>query len=319
MSESGSSRNRLGRGLSALLGDEAEDYAELDRAQSVKTVPIEQLVPGQFQPRHRFDDEGMNSLVASVREKGILQPILVRRDPLHAQQYEIIAGERRWRAAQKAQLHEVPIVVREMTNQETLEVALIENLQREDLSPIEEAAAFQRLMDEFSHTQEALAKALGKSRSHIANTLRLLTLPDSVKELIRDGKLSAGHARALVGVEAGEQIARKIVQDGLTVRQTEALLQKQKGAPPRKKKAAAPVEKDSDTRALEEDLSNLLGLSVSIRIAGGSNGQAGALTINYKTLDQLDDILQRLNKGGQVAGVTPAEAETTEGETGDPS
>lgn len=291
-------RKGLGRGLSALLGDEESHEAEPARASHL--VPVEQLSPGRFQPRRHFADDEMSSLVESVREKGILQPILVRRDMLHANAYEIIAGERRWRAAQRAQLHEVPVIVRDFSDQEALEIALIENLQRENLSPIEEAAGYQRLMDEFEHTQEALAKSVGKSRSAVANALRLLTLPPGVQALVDRGALSAGHARALVGVAAAEQIANEVIRKDLSVRQTERLAQASKsgtsGRPPRR----APT-KDADTIALEHDLSNMLGLRVSIKLRG-SGDKGGSVTINYATLDQLDDILQRLNQGGAVAG-----------------
>ena len=290
-------RKGLGRGLSALLGEEADAEARPDRPPSTYTVPIEQVSPGKFQPRHRFDDEEMNSLVDSVRSKGILQPILVRRDPLLADAYEIIAGERRWRAAQRAQLHEVPVIVREFSDQEALEIALIENLQRENLSPMEEANAFQRLMDEFDHTQEVLAKAVGKSRSSVANTLRLLTLPQSVQEHVDSGALSAGHARTLVGIDDAERLAGEIIRKGLSVRQAERLAQTSKDGPPaRLGKAQA---KDPDTIALEHDLSNMLGLRVTIKFRG-DGAKGGSVTINYRTLDQLDDILQRLNQGGAI-------------------
>ena len=290
-------RKGLGRGLSALLGDEAEDQTSPDRGRLTDSVPIEQVAPGKFQPRQRFDDEEMNSLVESVRSKGILQPILVRRDPVHAESYEIIAGERRWRAAQRAQLHEVPVIVREFSDQEALEIALIENLQRENLSPIEEANAFQRLMVEFDHTQEILAKAVGKSRSSVANTLRLLTLPQSVQAHVDSGAISAGHARALVGLDDAERLAAEIMRKDLSVRQTEQLAQSSKGILPAKPRKTSV--KDPDTIALERDLSNMLGLRVVIKFRG-DGAKGGSVTINYATLDQLDDILQRLNQGGAI-------------------
>lgn len=290
-------RKGLGRGLSALLGEEVEAPAARERERVTHAVPVEQLAPGQFQPRRHFDDEEMNSLVESVRAKGVLQPILVRRDPLHADAYEIIAGERRWRAAQRAQLHEVPVIVRELSDQEALEIALVENLQRENLSPIEEANAYQRLMDEFHHTQEVLAKAVGKSRSSVANTLRLLTLPPSVQALIDSGALSAGHARALVGIPEAERLANEIVSKGLSARQAEALAQTSKGGLPAKRRKAPP--KDPDTIALEHDLSNMLGLRVAIKFRG-DGARGGSVTVNYTSLDQLDDILQRLNQGGAI-------------------
>ena len=290
-------RKGLGRGLSALLGEETEPRAENDQVGATHSVPIEQVTPGRFQPRQRFDDEEMASLVESVRSKGILQPILVRRDPLHADAYEIIAGERRWRAAQRAQLHEVPVIVRDFSDQEALEIALIENLQRENLSPIEEANAYQRLMDEFDHTQEVLAKAVSKSRSSVANTLRLLTLPESVQENVDSGALSAGHARALVGIDHAERLAGEIIRKGLSVRQAERLAQTSKGGPPAQLQKTST--KDPDTIALERDLTNMLGLRVAIKFRG-EGAKGGSVTINYSTLDQLDDILQRLNQGGAI-------------------
>jgi len=303
-------RKGLGRGLSALLGEEAEVQTGRERERTTHTVPIEQISPGQFQPRQRFDDDEMNSLVESVRSKGILQPILVRRDPLHADAYEIIAGERRWRAAQRAQLHEIPVIVREFSDEEVLEIALIENLQRENLSPIEEANAYQRLMDEFDHTQEVVAKAVGRSRSSVANTLRLLTLPASVQAQVDSGALSAGHARTLVGIDDAERLASEIISKDLSVRQAEHLAQTTKGGPPAKSRKVHP--KDPDTIALEHDLSNMLGLRVAIKFRG-EGAKGGSVTINYATLDQLDHILQRLNQGGAIdAGETGADESADE-------
>lgn len=309
-------RRRLGRGLSALLGDENQDYADLERTRTPRTIPIGQISPGRYQPRHRFDDEEMQSLVDSVREKGILQPILVRRDPLHADQYEIIAGERRWRAAQKAQLHEVPVLVRELNDQEAAEIALIENIQRENLSPIEEAEGYRRLIDEFAHTQDVLAKALGKSRSHVANTMRLLSLPDTVRAFVDAGQLSAGHARALVGREDAEVLARQIVEKGLTVREAEQLTQRPKtsSGKTRSSKPRTPG-KDADTLALERDLSEVLGLTVSVDLKG--KGGSGSITIEYSDFEQLDDIVQRLNRhnprshtsAGPASGAVVAQSE----------
>lgn len=290
-------RRRLGRGLSALLGDGDEDYASLDRALVTRTVPVGSLVPGRFQPRQRFDDEELGALADSIREKGILQPIVVRRQTAGEADYEIIAGERRWRAAQIAQLHEVPVLVRELSDQDALEIALIENLQRENLNPVEEANAYQRLMDEFAHTQDVLAKTVGRSRSHVANTLRLLTLPAPVQEMIADGSLTAGHARTLVGADDPLANAREIVTRGLSVRQAEQLAQS--GRRERKPRAPRP-EKDPDTLALEQDLSSALGLAVTIR-PKAQDGRAGSLVIEYRNLDQLDDVLQRLSRGGHGA------------------
>lgn len=294
MSET-TSRPRLGRGLSALLGDDGEDYQELEKAKPARELPIEQLHPGRFQPRSRFDEAELGSLVESIREKGILQPILVRRDPVQADLYEIIAGERRWRAAQRAQLHQVPVIVRDLDDQAALEVALIENIQREDLSPIEEAEGYRRLMDHFDHTQDALAKAIGKSRSHIANLLRLLTLPDEVREMVDRGELTAGHARALVGREDAVALARKIASEGMTVRDIESRVSK---AAPRKASGKGKPAKSTDTLALERDLSDVLGLKVSIDSRGGENSGQGVLSIEFKSFDQLDDVLRRLNRAG---------------------
>ncbi len=281
----------LGRGLSALLGDDSDDQDAEQPTLASNTVPIEHLEPGRYQPRRNFDAEEMAALVASIREKGVLQPILVRAHPDNPDRYEIVAGERRWRAAQQAQLHEVPVVTKELSDKDTLEIALIENLQRENLTPLEEAIAYQRLMDEFSHTQEALAQVISKSRSHVANMLRLLSLPDKVKEMVDSGVLTAGHARTLVGAENPEALAQQIAARGLNVRQAERLAQQAKGG---SQKVPAPrKEKDADTLALERDLSGLLGLAVNIRF----HGKGGSLTINYQTLEQLDDVLHRLSQG----------------------
>ncbi|OIR00775.1 chromosome-partitioning protein ParB [mine drainage metagenome] len=308
-------RRGLGRGLSALLGDpapvappasvaaraanaEAGGETVGDPSRIVRLLAITTLQPGKFQPRRVFDAEAIADLVDSVREKGILQPILVRPLPGAIEKYEIIAGERRWRAAQQASLHQVPVIVRSMNDQEALEVALIENLQRQDLSPLEEAEGYRRLMTEFSHTQEELAKSVGKSRSHVANTMRLLALPDPVKRLLDDGTLSAGHARALLTSPDPAALAEQVVSRGLNVRQTEALAQKQPGKakapkPSSRAETADRADKDTDVLALERDLSNLLGLTVSIR----NEGDGGELSVQYATLEQLDDILHRLSGG----------------------
>ena len=285
--------SNLGRGLAALLGDETEDYTTLDRVRTSKQVPVEFLHPGRLQPRRHFDEESLSALAESIRENGVLQPILVRRDPGQPDAFEIVAGERRWRAAQIAQLHEVPIVIRELSDAETLQLAIIENVQREDLSPLEEADGYRQLMEEFSYTQEALSNVIGKSRSHIANTLRLLKLSEPVRDLLTEGKLSAGHARALLNAEAPESLAKKVVDKGLSVRETERLANESKAPGPAAKKAARPpLEKDPNTVALERDLSALLGLKVSVTF----RGSGGELTIHYNTLDQLDDVLHRLHQ-----------------------
>lgn len=288
-------RTNLGRGLAALFGEDNEDYASLDKVRSTKSVPIEHLRPGRFQPRHHFDEAAVNALAESIKAQGILQPILVRRLADQPNEFEIVAGERRWRAAQIAKLHEVPVLIRDLSDAESLELAIVENVQRQDLTPLEEAEGYKRLIDEFQHTQEDLARTLGKSRSHIANTLRLLGLPEGVKLLLDEGKLTAGHARTLIGCETAEELAQKIISRGLNVRQTEKLVQNSKTAPATAK-AKTPAEadkgKDTDTLALERDLTALLGLKVSINFQG--NG--GSLTIHYKTLEQLDDVLHRLNQ-----------------------
>jgi len=287
MSEEGRRRN-LGRGLSALFGEESEDYAALDRLRQAKNVAIDLIRAGRFQPRRHFEEEALTALADSIREKGVLQPILVRRHPEEASAYEIIAGERRWRAAQMAQLHEVPVVIRELDDREALEVALVENVQRRDLTPLEEAEGYSRLMDEFGHTQEHLAKSVGKSRSHVANMMRLLGLPEPVKAHLDAGRLTAGHARALLNAGDPITLAEEVVRRGLNVRQAESLA---KTARPGKGRAAKPP-KDADTAALERDLGNLLGLKVTVNFAG----RGGALTIHYRTLEQLDDVLRRLHQ-----------------------
>lgn len=284
-------RRNLGRGLSALLGEDTSPA----QAGGARQIAIEKLHPGRYQPRRTMGEAELQDLAQSIRELGVLQPILVREDPDRPGNYEIIAGERRWRAAQLAQLHEVPVLVKVLSNKETLEVALVENLQREDLSPLEEAVGLQRLMDEFGHTQEALAKAVGKSRSHVANMLRLLGLPDAVKAMVDKGDLSAGHARALLSAAAPEALARQVVDQGLSVRQTEQLVQRAAAAKSSGTRRG-PKEKDADTRALETDLSDLLGLRVAI----AAKGREGSVTLYYKSLDQLDGLLQRLS--GQAAG-----------------
>ncbi len=292
--------NQLGRGLSALLGGDEAAYSESEGdgppdGRVVRRVPVEFLRPSRFQPRHRIDEEGLQDLVMSVREKGVLQPLLVRRDPNDPDAFEIIAGERRWRASQLAQLHEIPVIVNDFDDQEALEVALVENLQRQDLSALEEAEGYRRLMDEFSHTQEGLARIVGKSRSHVANMMRLLGLPDPVKAMIEDGSLSAGHARALLGADDPVSLGRQVSGKGLNVRQTERLVRKDGRTGPRAERGHRGRDKDADTLALERDLSNLLGLRVDVRFGG----RGGTLTLHYDSLEQLDDLLHRLSHGAQ--------------------
>ena len=284
----GQRRRGLGMGLSALLGDDAEAYAPGTVRPTPQTVPIEFLRPSPLQPRRRFDDSELDALAQSIRERGVLQPLLVRPGASGPVGYEIVAGERRWRAAQRAGLDELPVVVRELSDQETLELALIENLQRADLSPLEEARAFRRLTEDHARTQEDVAEAVGKSRSHVANTLRLLTLPPSVQELVEEGRLSAGHARALVGSPAAESLARAVIDRGLNVRETEALL---RHTASRAKTAASTTPAvDPNIQDLVGRLSEQLGLEVSIR----AKGKGGLLTIRFRDLDQLDRLIRRL-------------------------
>lgn len=280
---------QLGRGLSALLGDSAPETVDRDGAGGITALPIGLLSPGPFQPRRIFAEDDIASLAESIRARGILQPILVREAPDQPGQYQIIAGERRWRAAQRARLHDVPVLVRDLGDEEALEVALVENIQRTDLNTLEEAEGYRRLMDEFSHTQESLSRVIGKSRAHIANTLRLLTLPDAVKKLLEGGDLSAGHARTLVGLENAVALAEQIVKRGLNVRQTEKLVRR-KGPGRSAVKSDRPA-KDADTLALERTLTDLLGLRVSVDF----DGEGGKVTFEYRTLDQLDDIIRRLS------------------------
>ena len=309
---------KLGMGLSALLGEEealmddtAEAVTQAIRDGSVTEIDITLLSPSRFQPRTHFDEEAIAELANSIRERGIIQPILVRDSAAQAGHYEIIAGERRWRAAQMAQLHQVPVLIRAFDDRETAEIALIENLQRQDLSPLEEAEGYLRLMDEFEHTQEALGHAVGKSRSHIANALRLLALPDDIKTMIQQKQLSAGHARALIGAEAAETLALEVVKKGLNVRQTEALVKKSGGKTARPRKVPEKTGKDSDIIALENDLTAKLGLTVSIDF----DGVSGRLSIRYDNLEQLDDILQRLS---MTPGAAPAVHAPVEAESPDP-
>lgn len=282
-------RRRLGRGLATLLGDAASDVTPA-RARGPRRAPIEFLKPNPRNPRTQFREADLADLTASIREKGIIQPIVVRTVAGVENVYEIIAGERRWRAAQLAQLHEVPILIKDLPDRDALEVALVENIQRQDLNAVEEAEGYRRLVDEFGHTQEDLAKVVGKSRSHVANLLRLLTLPEPVRKLVETGQLTAGHARALVGNPDAEVLAKRIVDKGLTVRQTEKLVTPEKATSPTAKNAAPT---DPNTAALERDLETLLGLRVKVAY----DGKTGSLTIYYGTLDQLDGLLSRITQG----------------------
>ena len=288
-------RRGLGRGLSALFGEAAADEVGRDAADTPREVPIEHLAPNPLQPRRRFDDAELEGLADSIRAVGVLQPLLVRRHGERGDRYEIIAGERRWRAAQRARLHRVPVVVRELGDAEILEAALIENIQREDLSPLEEAAAYRRLIDRFGHTQEALGEHVGKSRSHVANTLRLLGLPDPVKALLEEGALTAGHARALVAAADAVALAQRVVAERLGVRDTERLVQGEAGEESRRAaspRARAP-RKDPDTLALEFDIADSLGLVVRIH---PKTDESGEIRIAYAALEQLDEVCRRLRR-----------------------
>lgn len=285
----------LGRGLSALMADVhlagPEQMATPRKAEL--HVPVEKLEPNPQQPRLDFKQDELDSLADSIRQKGVIQPLIVRRKP-GRDVYEIVAGERRWRAAQLAQLHEVPVVVRDLNDTEVLEVAIIENIQRADLNSIEEALGFRQLMTRFGHTQEKLAEALSKSRSHVANLLRLLTLPADVQDLVRGGKLSAGHARALIGSPKASELAAQIVAKGLSVRETERLMKAQDSARPASTKISKSAEKDADTRALEADLS--ANLKLPVRIDHTSGEESGELTIRYASLDDLDRLCRLLSQ-----------------------
>lgn len=290
----------LGRGLSALLADVGEnDKREANAAQRASAgnaelkVPVEKVRPNPDQPRRDFAPADMEDLTASVKEKGIIQPLIVRVDPTDPDLYQIVAGERRWRAAQAAMLHEVPVLVRELSDTEVLELAIIENIQRADLNAIEEAMGYRQLMDSFGHTQEQMAEALGKSRPHIANLLRLLNLPVDVLDHVRQGRLSSGHARALITADDPSGLAKKIIAGGMSVRQAESLA-KSSGTPNPAKPRSVSSEKDADTRAIESDLSAQLRMPVSIDQTAGSEG--GKVSIKYKNLDQLDALMQLLSQ-----------------------
>ncbi|UAK24657.1 ParB/RepB/Spo0J family partition protein [Sphingomonas nostoxanthinifaciens] len=285
----------LGRGLSALLGEAAREHpiaGDASRTAGMMTLPVGQLVPNPDQPRRHFDPEALDELAASLSSRGLIQPIVVR--PRKGS-YEIVAGERRWRAAQRAGLHQVPVIVRQLDDAETIELAIVENVQRRDLNAIEEAQAYQRLSAEYGHTQEALARIVGKSRSHIANLLRLLELPEPVREAVAMGRLSMGHARALVSAPDPAALAQEAERRGLSVRETEALARGEK--PARERTRSAPIEykgSDADTAMLERQLGDQLGLKVGI----AHSPKGGTLTISYATLDQLDMLCQRLSGEG---------------------
>jgi len=280
----------LGRGLSSLLGDIVQEAPVSGSTRgSVQLIPVASIEPHPGQPRRHFDEAALAELAESIQQRGVIQPIVVRP---HGHRFQIVAGERRWRAAQKARLHEVPAIVREFSDEETLEVALIENIQRADLNAIEEAQAYSRLMADFGHTQEELGKLVHKSRSHVANLLRLLDLPDDVQTMVVDGRLSMGHARAIAGAPDPSALAQEVVSRGLSVRETEKLAQANK---PKSRKASTPAPIDADIAALERQLGELLGVGVTVRHAG--NG--GTLALQYSNLDQLDMLCQRLT-GGEI-------------------
>lgn len=284
--------SRLGRGLAALIGDVGEENEVLSHARTgQRKLPIAYLRSNPRNPRKTFAASDLDDLTNSIKEKGIVQPIVVR-PTKERDVYEIIAGERRWRASQRAGLHEVPVVMLDVSEREALELAIIENVQRADLDPIEEAGGYQELIDEFSYTQEELAKVIGKSRSHVANTLRLSGLPDSVKQLLREGKLTAGHARAILNAPNVDELAARIATQNLSVREAEALALKEKGKTAVSRPRAGKTEKDADTRALEKMLSDALGLSVNIKI----QGSGGKIEVVYKSLDQLDELCRRLQR-----------------------
>jgi ParB family chromosome partitioning protein len=284
-------RSRLGRGLAALMGDvSAEATTTPERARSQRRVPIEHLRPNPRNPRRNFSDAELDELAASIKERGIIQPVVVRPVRGAKDAYEIIAGERRWRAAQRAALHEIPIVPFEASDSEALELAVIENVQRTDLNPLEEAGGYQALASEYGHSHEDIAKIVGKSRSHVTNTLRLLKLPEPVKAYIHAGKISAGAARMLIGAADPEEMAREIVDRGLNVRQVEALAKDR--APGSGKAAKKRVVKSADTIALERRVSNTLGLTVTV----DHRSKGGVLHIHYRNLDQLEEVLRRLEK-----------------------
>lgn len=277
-------KKRLGRSLASLIG---EDAGAAPGVTDQRVVPLSSLRASRFNPRRNFSEAQLAELSASIGEHGLVQPLVVRPLGGSGDRYEIVAGERRWRAAQRAKLHEVPVIIRALSDQEAIEIAIIENVQREDLNSIEEGEGYHLLMQGHGYTQEDLAKVIGKSRSHLANTLRLLKLPKSVQDLVREGALSAGHARALIGLPNAAALAARIVKEGLTVRQVEALAQEDSAKPKRRKVSG----KDADTRAAETELHDALGLKVEIKSSGGEKGE---LRIRYTNFDQFDDIRERL-------------------------
>jgi ParB family chromosome partitioning protein len=284
-------KRRLGRGLAALIGEEVKDEQRAADTKLLRLVPIEFLHANPNNPRKAFRDEELDDLSRSIRDKGLLQPI-VARTRSDGRSFEIVAGERRWRAAQRAGVHEVPVILRELSDGEALEVALIENIQRADLNALEEAHAYQQLMEQFAYTQQQLADALGKSRSHIANTLRLLTLPDAVKRFIEEGSLTAGHARSLIAADDPAQLANEIIKLGLNVRDAEKLSRERTGATSSAQKTRS-ERSDPNIRAVEQSLLDATGLKVEIADRGKDGGR---VVVYYKTLDQLEDLCERIRR-----------------------
>lgn len=288
-------RRALGRGLSALMADVSLDPSRIAPAQATRgemLVPVARLIPNPDQPRRTFDPEALEELAASLQQKGVIQPLIVREIP-GSEQFEIVAGERRWRAAQIARLHDLPVIVRAFSDSEVLEIAIIENIQRADLNAIEEALAYRQLMDRHGHTQEKIAEALSRSRSHIANLLRLLTLPEDVQVLVREGKISSGHARALITHSHASELARQIVARGLSVRAVEDLVRKALTQGKTQKRPAKTYEGDADTRALEADVA--ASLKMGVRIDHRAGDEAGRLIVSYQTLDDLDRLCRLLS------------------------
>ncbi|MER8440021.1 ParB/RepB/Spo0J family partition protein [Mesorhizobium sp. M1312] len=287
------SRKRLGRGLAALIGEIDRPAAPEKQGMNADgKVPIEFLSPNPKNPRRHFGDADLTDLAQSIREHGVVQPVVARPSPTQAGRYEIIAGERRWRAAQRAGLSEIPIIVRDVNDRTALELAIIENVQRTDLNPVEEAMGYQQLIDDHGYTQADLGQVIGKSRSHVANTLRLLKLPDVIRDMLVDGALSAGHARTLVTAQDPAGLAKRIVEEGLSVRQAEALTQMPAGAPTVKRQPAEPAQKDADTLALEKLMTDTIGMIVTIE----HKERGGVLRVGYRTLDQLDELCRRLKQ-----------------------
>lgn len=286
------SKPRLGRGLAALIGEAGDESGAVDRARGQRKLPVAFIRANPKNPRKSFNEDSLEELANSIREKGVIQPIVVRAVKGTPDLYELIAGERRWRAAQRAGVHEIPAIILDVSDRDAFEIAIIENVQRADLNPFEEAQGYEQLASEFGYSQTELAKIIGKSRSHIANTLRLLKLPDYTRGLLVAGTLSAGHGRALLALDNPDAIARRVVEQGLTVRDLEHMAQEQAPKNPEKEATKAVKEKDADTRALEQTLTEALGLIVNIK----HRGEKGEISIRYTTLDQLDALCRRMTQ-----------------------